>query len=465
MADPDGSDHSGEGNLALTASAGVAPSQIRRVLTLTDLLIYGVIVIQPTAPLPSFGVVATVAHGHVATTILIGMFAMVLTAVSYGRMANAYPTAGSAYTYVGKELNRHLGFLTGWSIILDYVLSPTIGTIWCSKAAANILPLPYWIWVIFFASLFTLINLRGIQATAKVNSLLAIGITSVLLGFFICAAGYMAQHFGWSSLISSKPFYDPASFSWPLVSTGTSIAVLTYMGFDSISTLSEDVKDPRRNILLATVLLCVITGVLGCIEVYAGQLIWPDYQTFPDQDTAFVSAAGRAGGPWLFQAVNFSLLVATIGSSLGAQVGAVRLLYAMGRDRVIPHGFFAYLDPVRNTPSYSLILTGAICVVGALGITYQTGAELLNFGAFVAFMGVNLASIVRYYVRSESRGLRSIALNLLPPLLGFLVCLYIWNSLRTTAKVVGFSWLLLGLLYYMWRTDLFRKRIDFTLSS
>ena len=445
----------------MTAPAASGETRrIRRVLTLWDLLFYGIIVIQPTAPLPSFGVVASVARGHVATTILIGMFAMVLTAVSYGRMASAYPTAGSAYTYVGRELHPHLGFLTGWSIILDYILNPTIGTIWCSKAAMNILPLPFWVWVIFFATVFTVVNLRGIRTTARANAVLTIGMTAVLVAFFITAIGYLVRHFGWGGLFSTQPFYDPNTFSWPLVSTGTSIAVLTYMGFDSISTLSEDVENPRRNILLATVLLCVITGFLGCLEVYVGQLLWPDFKTFPDQDTAFVSAAGRAGGPALFHLMNFTLLVATIGSSLGAQLGAVRLLYAMGRDNAIPRGFFAYLDPVRNTPTYNILLTGGACIVGALSISYQTGAELLNFGAFVAFMGVNLAAIARYYWRSESRGLTSIGFNLLPPLAGFLVCAYIWWSLRTPSKLVGFAWLLLGLTYYAWRTNFFQRKID-----
>lgn len=439
------------------------PASLKRVLTLWDLIFYGIIVIQPTAPLPSFGIVTTVAQGHAATAILIGMFAMVLTAVSYGRMATAYPTAGSAYAYVSHEISPHLGFLTGWSITLDYLLNPTIGTIWCSKAAMNIAPLPYWLWVVFFASLFTFVNLRGIRTTARANAILTIGMVSVLVAFFVTAAGYILRHSGASGLFSLQPFYDPSTFSVARISTGTSIAVLTYMGFDSISTLSEDVENPRRNILLATVLLCVITGFLGCLEVYVGQLIWPDYQTFPDQDTAFVSAAGRAGGPVMFQMMNFTLLVATVGSSLGAQLGSVRLLYAMGRDGVIPRGFFGVLDPVRNTPRNNILFTGVICIAGALAISYQAGAELLNFGAFIAFMGVNVAAIQRFYLKAASHNAVSVAKNLLPPLLGFLVCAYIWWSLRPSAKMVGFLWLLAGLVYYLCRTNFLRTRI--TLSS
>lgn len=432
---------------------------LRRVLKLRHLLLYGMIVIQPTAPLSSFGIVSTVAQGHVATIILLAMVAMVLTAFSYGRMAAVYPKAGSAFSYVSHELHPNLGFLTGWSIAMDYVLNPTIGTIWCAKAAMNILPLPFPFWVVLFLALFTWLNLRGIETNAKTNTLLTGAIGVVLLVFFVAATGYLVRLGGWGALFSTKPFYDPQTFSWPLVSTGASIAVLTYMGFDSVSTLSEDVEDPKRNILLASVLLCVITGLLGTLQVYYGQLVWPDYQNFPDPDTAFVAAAGRAGGTWLFQLVNAALLVATMGSSLGAQLGAGRLLYAMGRDNVIPKGFFGYLDPVHRTPRNAILLSGGLCVIGALTMSFQTGAELLNFGAFVAFMGVNAAAMVHYYFRNPDKGFKSVFVNLLPPLLGFLVCFYIWWSLRDGAKLLGAAWLAVGLAYCAWKTQGFRRPI------
>jgi len=138
--------------------------------------------------------------------------------------------------------------------------------------------------------------------------------------------------------------------------------------------------------MLATVSLCLVTGILGGLEVYAGQLIWPNFRTYPDIDTAFVAVAGRAAGPWMFNLMNFTLLMATVGSSIGAQLGSVRLLYAMGRDNVIPKGFFGQLEPKRNTPRNNILLTGSLMLVGALLLTYQFGAELLNYGAFIAFM-------------------------------------------------------------------------------
>jgi amino acid transporter len=390
------------------------------------------------------------------TTILIGMVAMLFTAVAYGRMAAVYPTAGSAYAYVGKELHPALGYVTGWSMLFDYVMNPIICVIWCSKAAANFLELPYPVWATFFALLFTLLNLRGIKASARTNAVIAGGLGLVLLLFIIAAFRYLSgQTLDGAAL--TRPFYDPATFSWKALSTGTALAVLTYIGFDGISTLSEEVKNPRRNVLLATVLVCLFTGVFGAAQVYLAQLVWPDWLHYPDVDTAFVHVAGRAGGAVLFAIVNGSLLIANVGSGAGAHLGAGRLLYGMGRDDAIPRRFFGVVNPKTHVPSNNIILVGVIALAGAFAVSYQLGAELLNFGAFIAFMGVNVSSFVHYYLRQPEKKLW----NLLPPVLGFVICFYIWLSLRMPAKIVGSLWLATGVAYGAWKTRGFRRTIEF----
>jgi len=435
-----------------------APSpSLRRVLGLPALVLYGIILIQPTAPMPLFGAVAVKAHGHVVTTILIGMVAMLFTAISYGRMANAYPSAGSAYTYVSREIHPALGYLVGWGMIFDYVMNPIICVIWCSKAAINFVPeIHFAVYAIFFAVLFTAMNLRGIEASSRTNALIASALGVVILLFLGAVVRFLVYHppngvTGWM-----QPFYDPGTFSFSAVSAGASLAVLTYIGFDGISTLSEEVHNPRRNILLATVLVCLLTGVLASIQVYAAQLVWPNTQ-FPDEDTAFCYVAGKAGGQWLFNTVNLALLVATIGSGAGAHLGAGRLLYGMGRDNAIPQGFFAAINPRTRIPSNNIILVGIATLAGALVLTYTLGAELLNFGALIAFMGVNISSLVRYFFRAERKTPGSVIL----PLLGFVVCLYLWLSLGTKAKLAGLSWLAAGVLYGAWRTSWFRKPLQF----
>lgn len=428
---------------------------LRRSLTLWDAVFYGIVLVQPVAPMGIFGVVSQEARGHVITTILIGMFAMLLTAVSYGRMARVYPSAGSAFAYVGQELHPGLGYVTGWSMVMDYVLNPMICTIYCSKVAMTFIPeVPYAVWVAVFATVFTMLNLRGVKSSARTNEVLAVGMFVVVILFVAAAVRYLlGASLSQADLI--RPFYDPETFALPAVLTGASIACLTYIGFDGISTLSEEVENPRRNILLATVLTCLITGVLASILVYLAQLVWGNWTGFPDVDTAFIHVAGKAGGAWLFTVVSLTLLVANLGSGTSAHLGAARLLYGMGRSDALPRRFFGTVDARNRIPRNNVLLVGVLAFIGGLLLSYQLGAELLNFGAFIAFMGVNLAAFVRYWVRSDERRI----MNFVLPLTGFLVCLYLWMSLRWPARLAGGIWLAAGLIYGAIRTRGFQNQM------
>ena len=328
------------------AAPSVSAPRLKRSLTLWDLILYGIIVIQPTAPMSVFGVLSDRGHGHVVTTILIAMVAMLFTAISYGRMARAYPSAGSAFTYVGQEINPALGYVTGWSMVMDYMLNPMICIIWISQQAHVFAPgVPYWAWAIFFGIVFTWLNIQGIKTSARVNTALAAAMSVVIVVFFVAAARYIFGIPHSEAGFFTRPFYDPQMWNTKAVLGGTSIAVLTYIGFDGISTLSEEAENPRRNILLATVLTCLVIGILSALEVYVAQLLWPASQPFPNVDTAFTFVAGRAWGP-LFAIVGFTLLIANFGSGMGAQLGAARLLYGMGRSKAL-----AEHSSARSIPS------------------------------------------------------------------------------------------------------------------
>lgn len=408
---------------------------LRRSLSLSALIFTGIVMIQPTAPMPLFGVVHETAKGHVVTAILIAMFGMMLTALSYGRMAALYPEAGSAYTYVGKEIHPTLGFLAGWSMLMDYILNPVICTIWCARAMTNVIAsVPEEVWRIAFAGLFTWLNLRNIQATARTNQALTFAMGLVILAMLYFSGTYYLAH----PTGLSRPFYDPATFSLTNLSAGTSLAVLTYIGFDGISTLGEEVIDARRNILRGTVLVCLIIGILSALESYAAQLVWPYGEKLPDIDTAYVHIAGRAGGPWLFQLVNLTLILATVGSGAGGVLAGARLMYGMGREGNLPRSFFAYLHPASNIPARNVALIGAMSLIGSFVLSYQSGAELLNFGAFIGFMGVNLAALKRGTTLPGK----------LAATVGFLVCAFLWWNLPLPSKLYGSGWLALGLLWH-----------------
>jgi amino acid transporter len=372
------------------------------------------------------------------------MVAMLLTAISYGRMARVYPSAGSAYAYVNGEFGRAAGFFTGWSVLLEYVLNPLICTIWCSSAAANFVPgIAPFAWKIFFAALFTILNLRGVEASARTNRALTIFMGGVVVWMLASMVNYLMLQGSHYMAFYTRPFYDPATFQFARVSTGVSVAALTYIGFDSITTLSEEAIDPHHNILRATVLTCLLTGVIAAIECYAAQLIWPDFTRYPDVDTAYAFIAGRAGGKLLFTLVNGTLLLATVGSGAATMLGSARLIYGMAAGGALPQAF-AYVAPGSGVPSRNVLLCGALALAGAWTMSYQLGAELLNFGAFVAFIGVNGAAFHHDYVRGRDRRL----VLALAPLVGAAICLYIWWSLRWQAKLAGLLWVALGAAYF-----------------
>ncbi len=424
---------------------------LRRSLTLSDLILYGIIVIQPVAPMSVYGVLSNRGRGHVVTTILVAMIGMLFTAISYGKMARVYPSAGSAFTYVGQEINPVLGYVTGWGMVMDYMLNPIICIIWISQQAHLFAPhVPYWLWATFFAGVITVLNIQGVKTSARLNAGLAGAMGVVIAIFFVAAARYVFKvpH---DAGFFSRPFYDPQTFNFRAVLGGTSIAVLTYIGFDGISTLSEEAENPRRNILLATVFTCLGIGILSALQVYGAQLIWPASQPFSNEDTAFVLVAQRAWPP-LFAIVGFTLLVANFGSGLGAQLGAARLLYGMGRSNALPKSFFGVVDPLRHVPRNNVIFVGGIALAGAFIINYGLGAEMLNFGALIAFMGVNAAALVHYFIRQPEKKL----MNFLPPVAGFIICLALWIGLSKPAKIAGVIWMAIGIAFGAWKTKGFR---------
>jgi len=446
------------------SSASSGP-RLKRSLTLWDLILYGAIVLQPVAPMSVFGALSDRGRGHVVTAILIAMIAMLFTAMSYGQMARAYPSAGSAFTYVAQEIHPAIGYVTGWSFVMDYIVNPLICVIWCAVQAHEFAPaIPIWGWKVFFAVAFTLINVQGIKTSARVNAGLTIGMSAVVILVFVTAVRYIFGHPHADAHFFTRPFYDPQTFTWGNLFGCTSIAVLSYIGFDAISTLSEEAENPRRNIPLATVLTCVVIGFLSAAEVYIAQLVWPASQPFPNPDTAYVWAAARTWAP-MFSILGLTLIVANFGSGMGAHIGAARLLYGMGRSNALPKSFFGAIDPKHQVPRNNVLVVGAIALIlsqlrygdGSFVLTYERGVELLNFGALIAFMGVNASAFMRYFVRAPEKKF----INFIAPLAGFLICLGLWCNLSHRALTWGAIWMALGILFGVWKTRGFREQLSF----
>lgn len=427
-------------------------------LSLRDLVLFGLAFVGLTAPYSMFGIATVRSQGHLALVYLIAMLAMTFTAISYGRMAAAFPEAGSTYVYASRALHPIMGFFAGWSMVLDYILVPMLSVIFVGLTASRIWPeVPYPLWATATAGGISAINLRGIQVTARANVVMNAIMAASLVWFVLAAIRALWGGAGEGALFSTKPFFNPQAFSFQATIGATSLAVLSFIGFDGVTTLAEDAKNPRRDIGRATILVCVIAGGLFVLQSYLATMVWPDFTTFSPVETAFLDVGRLVGGPALFYGLSLVLLVAGMASAVTGQASASRLLCGMGRDRLLPYRIFGYVHPRLGTPIYSVLLMGGVHLAGALILKYTEAAELVNFGAFIGFMSVNLC-VIRYDWRRPMET-RERLLHLATPALGFSVCLYVWLHLSRFALGLGGLWLALGFLYLLFLTRGFTQPI------
>jgi putrescine importer len=448
-----------------TDVAAASQPKLKRVLGLWDLVYYGIILTSPIAVVPMFGEAQVLSQGHAVITLLAAMIAMTATAVSFGRMATVYPSAGSVYTYVSRGFNAQIGFVVGWAMFLEYLFQPLQNSLYAALTVQRLLPhVPFALLSAGAVGFMTLLCWFGIRTTARANQILLAFMSIVMIAFIFEALWYIFTHQQWHGLISAQPFYDPKTFSVRAIAAGTALAATTYIGFDGVSILAEEVENPRRNVLLASVLVCVFTGLFAAFQVYLAQRIWPDFRTLANPETAFMDVARVAGGYHLFVGFAIVLLVSSLACGLAGLLGAVRLLYGMGRDNILPRKIFGHLNAERGSPSYNVIIAGAMAYLGTLTMGWERSVEILNFGALMAFMAVNLAAIRYFGFSTEMKNKRKLFLDVIVPALGFLFCLVIFLGLQNSTLVAGAIWVGVGALYVLLKTKALGRSvaIDFS---
>lgn len=419
--------------------------ELKRSLSFWDLLIYGLVFMVPIAPFGIYGSVVTGSKGMVALAYLIGMVGMIFTALSYARMSEAFPIAGSVYAYAGKGINQFIGFIAGWAILLDYILVPSLLYVVSATALTGFIPgIPGWVWLLVFIAINTVVNYFGVEITAKFNKIILVFELLVLALFLIIGIWAVAQGVNGAEF-SFRPLYNPDTFSFNVVMGAVSIAVLSFLGFDAISTLSEESKGGTKAVGRATIYSLLIVGALFMAQTWIAALIYPDYENFENLGTAFYQVASIAGGDWLGVLTALATAIAWgIADALVAQAAISRVLYSMGRDRKLP-SFLAKVHPKYKTPYASTLLVAAISVV--LGLVFLKDIAILtsfvNFGALTAFLFLHVSVFIHYIVKNKSRDFWN---YLVLPLIGFLIIGYVWISLAPQAKILGLSWLAVGII-------------------
>jgi amino acid transporter len=442
-----------------TTETHAAPPHLKRVLNLWDLVYFGIILTSPIAAVPLFGEAQVLSHGHTVTTLLLGMVAMSVTAISFGRMATVYPSSGSVYSYVSRALNPHVGFVLGWAMVLEYLFQPIQNALYAVLTIQRLVPrLPFALLAALIVGFITVMTVQGIKFNARTNQALLGFMALITAVFLVQAFRYVVLHQSFAGLFSLAPIYNPPSFDLRALAAGTSFAALVFIGFDGVSILAEEVKNPKRNVLLAAVLVCVFTGLFSGLQVYLAQRVWPDYTTLRNPETAFMDVARTAGGPLLFTAYGLVLLVSSFACGLAGHVGAARLLYSMGRDDVLPKKIFGHLNSKRGNPSYNEWLVGVVTYIAVLTVPWQLAAEIVTFGALLAFTAVNLVALLHFWFSAAAVGRRKFLIDGFLPAFGSVFCFVLLMGLQTWTKYAGMLWLAMGLIYASYRTRMFTVR-------
>jgi putrescine importer len=430
-------------------------ARLQRTLSLGSVVLFGIAYMTPIIVLGTFGILAQTTNGMVPAAYLAALVAMFFTAMSYGRMAAAFPVAGSAYSYVRKAISPRLGFIAGWAVLLDYLFLPM--AIWLIGAAylGSAFPaVPQPVWVLTFIVVTSLINVVGLKLANTVNALLMIVQFLVLAAFVALSIHYVGGDAS-QPLWTLTPFFN-GDMQMPLIMSGAAIACYSFLGFDAVSTLTEETRDPRRTIPKAIMLITLIGGLIFVSVSYFVQRAHPSF-VFESVDSAAYEIARNIGGDIFVTIFLIGLVVGQFASGLSAQASGSRLLFAMGRDGVLPKSLFGRLSERFGTPVNSILLCAVMALL-ALKLDVTTSTSFINFGAFLAFSLVNLSVIFHYWLGGEKRGLREVVLFLIFPLIGMLADLWLMISLDRLAIILGVSWLAIGLVYLAWLTGGFRKQ-------
>lgn len=435
-------------------------TSLKRVLTTRYLIMFGLAYLAPTVVFNYYGIITELTQGMMMLAYLITTVVMFFTAYSYAKMVEVYPIAGSAYTYVQRSVNPYLGFLTGWLMLLDYLLLPMVCYLLLGIYINDFFPiLPVWLIVVTVASIGAIINILGVKLAGRINTVIIFAQIAFTVLFIVVIIKFVTDGGGSGTLFVPEAIYNQDSFSIQNIMWGASILAVSFLGFDAVSTMAEETVNPEKTVGKAIIIVCIGAGIAFAIVSYFSQIAWPmAYVEIEDVDAGIFELLPIIGGaimPTLF------FITDNLASFICAMAGLAavsRLLYGMGRDGVLPSKFFGKLSAKYQTPVNNIVLTSLITLTAIFYADNLLGAaSLISFGALTGFILVNLSVIVHYYIKNNRRKGTDIIKYLIMPAIGMIVCAVLWWSIDSSAKILGFSWLAIGIIYCAATTNFFRK--------
>ena len=439
---------------AAGATAGATPDsgpKLQRVLGIPSLLFFGLAYMVPMTVFSTYGIVTSVTEGHLAGAYVITTVAMLFTALSYASIVRSVPTAGSAYGYARTAFGPGIGFVTGWALMIDYLLLPMVNYMLLGLYINAQFPqIPAWSVILVAILLVTTLNILGISVVKNANAFLVLFQVAFIAVFVVMAIGRID-----GTMPAGSPFWSEHAHLAALAA-GASILALSFLGFDAVSAMAEEAKEPRRTVPIAVILTVLVGGLLFILVTWLGQRVWPDYISFASFDTASLELIGRVGGALLEAFFLAAYLVGATASALTSQASTARVLYSMARDGRLPRSFFGRLSERFKTPRNAIVLIAVIALL-ALVLDLEIVISVISFGALAAFSMVNLTVIKHFIIDERRRGARAIMQYLVLPVIGFALTIWLWLSLSGQALLIGAIWVGIGVVYLAVLTKGFRS--------
>ena len=423
--------------------------ELRRGLGLTDVVLYGVLFMVIIAPQSIWGLVSVQGKGMSTLVYIVGFVAIGFTALSYMRMSNRFPIAGSVYSYVQRGIHPHVGFMSGWLILLDYCITPALLYVMVANWGTMLVPgSPWYVWVIVFVAFNTFVTIRGISMTRGIDIIIFIVEILAVIAFVALGCNFIMDG-GGTGAFTMDPIWQPGEVDASFLAAGISIAALNFLGFDGISTLAEETNHPEKNIGRGIMIALSIIIVVFVAQTYMASLIQPDWASWSPEhaENAFFYGCELIGGPVFLKIMLVINIVAVgIANIMNAQLAASRLLYGMGRDKVIP-AFFGKVHPKFKTPWVGAIFIGAVALVLSLVLTMADLATLVNFGALSSFILLNFAVFWLFFVKEKRRNtVGDYVKYLICPWIGIIILAYVFTGFEAMTYIMGITWAIIGLI-------------------
>lgn len=432
-------------------------TKLSRSLSLFSVVLFGFAFMALATVFSTYGIASQISHGMVAGSYILALIVMLFTAYSYGQMAKAYPVSGSAYTYAQKAIHPQVGFLVGWAILMDYIFIPMVNYLLFGIFFSAAIPeVPAYVWILLLLTIVTFINIKGVKLAASTNVII-IGFSLLfIIVFAVLSIKSIMQGEGTGMLLNIEPFFQ-TNESFTYIVAGAALLCFSFLGFDSVSTFSEETVNPERNIPRAIFIITLIGGLIFVTVAYLAHQVWPDYMSFKDPDSASYEIIELIGGSALKTMFLMMYAMGVLGSAMSSQASAARVLYAMGRDGQLPNRFFGKLNKRYQTPTNNILLISFLSL-SSLFLSLTLVASFINFGAFLAFTFVNISVIFLYFGRKKKRSLKGMILYLMIPSIGAILDIWLLMNLDKYSKVVGSVWFVLGFLYLLYLTKGFTRR-------